>query len=280
MTSYKIQSILGLAGVAPRERVRAVRWGKRLEWPMLVLAIWIIVEWYLEAKGMIRPGLEQLTDWVVWAFFIGETTLLTYLVRDKWRYLKANWLNLVIIAAGMPILWGGPVHAAGLRSLRLVIAFGLLLNISPTLKAVLARNHLGTTLMVSLVVVIIGGTIMAGIDPGIETPLDGIWWAWVTLSTVGYGDVVPASQPGRLLGAIMILLGMGLFSLITASFTAFFVAREEEAVEEEIVEQVEEKEADTNDRLEQIDARLARLEKTLESLTMALAEQRQGNKPN
>lgn len=280
MTSYKIQSILGLAGVAPRERVRAVRWGKRLEWPMLVLAIWIIVEWYLEAKGMIRPGLEQLTDWVVWAFFIGETTLLTYLVRDKWRYLKANWLNLVIIAAGMPILWGGPVHAAGLRSLRLVIAFGLLLNISPTLKAVLARNHLGTTLMVSLVVVIIGGTIMAGIDPGIETPLDGIWWAWVTLSTVGYGDVVPASQPGRLLGAIMILLGMGLFSLITASFTAFFVAREEEAVEEEIVEQVEEKEADTNDRLEQIDARLARLEKTLETLTMALAEQRQGNKPN
>lgn len=280
MTSYKIQSILGLAGVAPRERVRALRWGKRLEWPMLVLAIWIIVEWYLEAKGMIRPGLEQLTDWVVWAFFIGETTLLTYLVRDKWRYLKANWINLVIIAAGMPILWGGPVHAAGLRSLRLVIAFGLLLNVSPTLKAVLARNHLGTTLMVSLVVVIIGGTIMAGIDPGIETPLDGIWWAWVTLSTVGYGDVVPASQPGRLLGAIMILLGMGLFSLITASFTAFFVAREEEAVEEEIVEQVEEKEADTNDRLEQIDARLARLEKTLETLTMALAEQRQGNKPN
>lgn len=280
MTSYKIQSILGLAGVAPRERVRAVRWGKRLEWPMLVLAIWIIVEWYLEAKGMIRPGMEQLTDWVVWGFFIGETALLTYLVRDKWRYLKANWLNLVIIAAGMPILWGGPVHAAGLRTLRLVIAFGLLINISPTLKAVLARNHLGTTLMVSLVVVVIGGTLMAGIDPAIKTPLDGIWWAWVTLSTVGYGDEVPVSQPGRLLGAIMILLGMGLFSLITASFTAFFVAREEEVVEEEIVEQVEEKEADTNARLAQIDARLDRLEKTLESLTIALAEQRHRDRPN
>ena len=245
---------------------------------MMLLALWIIMEWLLEAKGMIRSDIEQLTDWIVWAFFLIETVLLTYLVRDKLRYLKANWLNLVIVSLGMPVLWGGPIHAAALRFLRVIVAFGLLVNSSPTVKAILARNHLGTTLMISLVVVIVGGTLMASIDPNIDGPLEGIWWAWVTVSTVGYGDVVPISQAGRVIAAVMILLGMGLFSLITASFTAFFVAREEEHVEEEIVEEVAASEADTNARLERLDRRLARLEKTMDVLVKELQGQQDSGK--
>jgi voltage-gated potassium channel len=94
---------------------------------------------------------------------------------------------------------------------------------SAAARKILSRNHLGMTLMVSFIIVIMSGTLMALIDPNIETPLDGIWWAWVTITTVGYGDIVLGSTAGRLFGsALIILLGIALFSMLTASFSAFF----------------------------------------------------------
>lgn len=62
---------------------------------------------------------------------------------------------------------------------------------------------------------------MAAIDPAINNIWDGMWWAWVTVTTVGYGDIVPVSGPGRILAGILMLIGMGLFSLFTANFSAF-----------------------------------------------------------
>jgi voltage-gated potassium channel len=71
------------------------------------------------------------------------------------------------------------------------------------------------------------GVMMAAIDPGILTVGDGIWWALVSVTTVGYGDIVPTSGVGRVFGGALILIGLGLFSLLTASLTAIFVNREE-----------------------------------------------------
>ena len=84
--------------------------------------------------------------------------------------------------------------------------------------------------MVSFIIVVVSGTLMALIDPNIETPLDGIWWAWVTITTVGYGDIVPGSTVGRLFASALILLGIGLFSMLTASFSAFFLSQQEDKI--------------------------------------------------
>jgi voltage-gated potassium channel len=107
---------------------------------------------------------------------------------------------------------------------------------SAAARKILGRNHLGTTLMVSFIIVILAGTLMAVIDPNIETPLDGIWWAWVTITTVGYGDIVPGSTAGRLFGSLLILLGIALFSMLTASFSAFFLAQGEEKISQQEIE--------------------------------------------
>ena len=82
------------------------------------------------------------------------------------------------------------------------------------------------------------GLLMAGIDPNIDTVWEGIWWAWVTVSTVGYGDTVPESAAGKIFGAVVILFGVGFFSLLTASFSAYFVSRGEVEIEEEEEEEI------------------------------------------
>ena len=225
-----IPGFFGLSGVHRNESPLAVKIGRWFEWPMILLAFWIILEWYIEAQAMVPLSISYYTDWLIWGFFVFETAVLLSLVKYKKKYLLNNWGSLVIICAGMPLLWDFFPHAGGLRALRLMILFSLLFNMSSAARKILSRNHLGTTLMVSFIIVIMSGTLMAVIDPNIATPLDGIWWAWVTITTVGYGDIVPGSTVGRLFGSALILLGIGLFSMLTASFSAFFLSQQEEKI--------------------------------------------------
>ncbi len=255
---------LGLAGVAGDENPRARRWAQWLEWPMLFLALWMLITWYLSLSGEVEPHFHRTIDVLIWFFFLGETLLLTAIVDQRWRYIRTNWMNLVILLLGLPILWGDSSMASILRILRVVLILSLLMPMGSTVHAILARNNLGTTLLVSAVFVVLAGTLISIIDPAIDTPWNGIWWALVTITTVGYGDLVPISPVGKLVGAFLILMGIGLFSLLTASFSVYFLSKEEE--------EVIDKESELLRRIDRMESRLGRLE---DNISRMLEFQRQ-----
>ncbi len=262
MTALKSSSSLGrwlgLAGIAGDENPGARRWAQRLEWPMLFLALWMLITWYLSLTKEINPRLHHLSDIIIWLFFLAETVLLTLLADRKLRYLRTNWMNLVILVLGLPILWGDSSMISILRMLRIILILSLLMPMGSTVRAILARNNLGTTLLVSAVFVGLSGTLISIIDPAIDTPWNGIWWALVTITTVGYGDIVPISPAGKLVGAFLILLGVGLFSLLTASFSVYFLSREEE--------EVADKEVELLSRIDSMEVRLERLEANIDRM--------------
>ncbi len=266
MIRNTLHLLTGLSGVATDEPLAARRWARRFEMPMILLAIWILIEWYLREKNIYSEIFGQVTDWVIWLFFVFETVLLTSLVENKFRYLRNNWMNLFIICAGLPLLWGGGTYAVVLRSLRLLLIFPLLLNVTVTVRKVLARNYLGSVLLVALAFTLMSGLLIAGIDPSIENVWQGIWWAWVTVATVGYGDIVPQSAAGKVFGAVVILFGVGFFSLLTASFSAYFVSRGEIEIEEEEIEEIS--------QLKDIERRIDAMEKTLQRIEQRLNEDR------
>lgn len=269
MTGYSLQRLAGIAGVAPGENERARRWAARLELPMLFVVLWIPIQWYLEVQSMISHTASRSGDWAVWIMFVLETSVLTALVDDKRTYLLHNWMNSLIIITGLPLIWNIKPLAGLLRSLRLLLLVSLLLRFSSTLRGILAHNSLGTTLGISLGVIILAGVLMAAIEPTVTTPWDGIWWAWVTVTTVGYGDIVPSTPAGKLFGALLILLGVGLFSLMTASFSSFFIGRDVTKVEQEIerdVGRVEQEEVDIRTTIERVGKSLSQIEARMEKL--------------
>ena len=91
----------------------------------------------------------------------------------------------------------------------------------------------------------------------------GAWWALVTIATVGYGDVVPTTPWGRVVGSATIILGVTFLSFLTATVTSLFISAEQEpkAAEEARVRAASE--AETRSLLLQLDKRLAAIEAKL-----------------
>jgi len=255
--AIKVTRLLGFTGVDPRERPLAVKWGEYLEWPVLLVALWIPIQWYLEETGAFTTIIAHEFDWVIWLVFLFETTLLTLLVRDKKRYLANNWMNLIIIGAGIPAEWAYTPLVGALRNLRLLLMIFLLVRVSRRLRLYLAGGRIGSMLAIIGVAIVLSGIIMSRLDHSIGSVWDGMWWAWVTLSHTGYGDVVPHNGAGRFFAALIILLGVVLISLFTANLSAFLIGSEVEKVEKE------EKQADV--LLLDLAKRMDRIERLLEA---------------
>ena len=87
------------------------------------------------------------------------------------------------------------------------------------------KRSLVYLLILAFAVSIASGLILYIIDPNIHSLFDGIWSAWVTMTHVGFGDVVPTSFLGRLLSSFLILFGLTLFSLFTAILSVTLIGK-------------------------------------------------------
>jgi voltage-gated potassium channel len=92
---------------------------------------------------------------------------------------------------------------------------------------------------------------------------DGVWWAIVTLATVGYGDIVPTTAWGRVVGSVVIVFGVTFLAFLTATVTSYFVSAEAgEAVDADRLEREAERN-ETMELLRTVERRLAAIEERL-----------------
>ena len=91
-------------------------------------------------------------------------------------------------------------------------------------KTLTVRRSVEIIATVTISMTIIGGVVMHFTDEKTYPNIgDGLWWAIQTVTTVGYGDLVPNSTPGRLLAALVMVVGIGFLTVITAAITSAFV---------------------------------------------------------
>jgi voltage-gated potassium channel len=155
-------------------------------------------------------------QWVSWIVFASDLLFGIYTSGERLQYIKHHPFEIATVL--LPFL-------RPLRLLR-VISFGSLV-----LQKVAIGKHLAITVRVLLASVFLAYisavqvTIVERSVPGsnIKTVNDGIWWAITTVTTVGYGDRFPTTLTGRLLAVCLMLVGISLMGVITASVAAWFI---------------------------------------------------------
>lgn len=169
------------------------------------------------ASQLGEPDALVAMEWVLTGVFSAEYGVRLWAAPNRTKYFKSALLDLISI---LP-----PVRGA--RLLRLL----RLLRVASNLNSALGTTRLGAqaltiariAIMWAAVIVISAlGMYLAefGQNPNVNSIWDALWWAVVTITTVGYGDVSPATTEGRLAAGVLMILGIAFFSFLTATFTA------------------------------------------------------------
>lgn len=110
-------------------------------------------------------------------------------------------------------------------------------------KVHIARQGVFYSLILCSAILLLGGVGFWLLDPGVPTFSDGLWLAFTTAATVGYGDLVPSTHASRMFAVVVVLLGLAVLSLATASLAAIFVEQdvaqgEELQIEHELMREI------------------------------------------
>lgn len=230
-----------------------------LEPVVLIATLALIPVLILEADTSGRwQQVAVVANWLIWGVFAVEFALILLAATRKKAALRAHWLDASIVVVTTPLFGQFLSSMRLLRLARLLrlTRVGLIFS-----RAVQAERTLtsGTTLklvaLISVFIVVVSGAAQATFDAGeFHTIWQGIWWATVTVTTVGYGDLYPTTVFGRLIGIVVMLVGIGFLSVLTATVASHFVKTER------------------NDESTEMLERLARIEGELMALRAELVE--------
>ncbi len=211
--------------------------GKAFDLSLIVLILFSITIVMLESlpdRSPIFYNRLNTLEWVVTSVFLAEYFLRIWVVRRPWRYIFSA-LGIIDLLAIIPsfagLVFAGSHVMVVLRALRLLRIFRILkltryINEGSQLwKALVAsRNKIGIFIFTVLILIVIVGTMMYMIesnqDSGFTSIPISIYWAVVTLTTVGYGDIAPVTALGQTLAAMVMILGYAIIAVPTGIVTA------------------------------------------------------------
>ncbi|MGR6832413.1 potassium channel family protein [Aliivibrio wodanis] len=160
-------------------------------------------------------------DTIICALFLFQLSLDLFRSKHRLQYLKEHWIDFV---ASIPII--EPIRYA--RIFHILRIFRLLRSSQSVLKQIQSNRKEATiaSILVLMVTLISLGSVFmlmfegSNPDANIHTAGDAIWWAFVTISTVGYGDHYPVTVAGKVLAVLIILSGVGIFGMISGLITS------------------------------------------------------------
>ncbi|MBR7792446.1 ion transporter [Undibacterium sp. FT147W] len=117
--------------------------------------------------------------------------------------------------------------------LRLSLCTVILLRMATLLLQKLKPSHLMQVIGLALLMLSTAGAGFYWLEPNVNSYANGVWLAFTTVATVGYGDIVPSTPASKIFAVFIVLLGYAMFSIVTANIAALFVGEEEKLFERE-----------------------------------------------
>jgi voltage-gated potassium channel len=190
---------------------------------MVVVALASLPVIVLDESRLGAPwdAVVHCANWLVWLAFSAELLLLLALAPQRRRWLVHHPLELGIVLLTPPFL---PASLQAARAFRVLLVLRALAAAS-IIRTLLSASGLRYVALLAVVVVLGGGTAFAAVEHAQRlSSWDGVWWAIVTVTTVGYGDITPKTDAGRVIAIVVMLSGIGFVAVLTAAIAQRFVA--------------------------------------------------------
>jgi voltage-gated potassium channel len=221
---------IGLAGIEPDDNPRALLWQRRLHWVMAAIALLALPAYVLDSAHDHGAAhrIATILDGVILVAFVAETAWMTFLSSHRARYLAENWLNHLIILATLASLLGAATEWIALvRVVRVAVAGMVMTYGVVSFRMLFSRRGAPLLIGAAFLLLLVSGAMFYWLEPTIHDYWDGLWLAFVTGMTIGYGDVVPTTGPARMVAVFTGLIGVAVVTVFTANIVSFFVGRDE-----------------------------------------------------
>ena len=157
-----------------------------------------------------------ILDYFIWALFVVDLIIKLVISPNRGNYLRRHWLEVLVVV--VPFF-------RPLRILRIFV-FG-----SRAWVGIRRLVNVDFLLVYGVGLVFIAATIVTSVEGGVGASIhsfaDALWWSVVTITTVGYGDVVPITLVGKAVAVVLMLGGIAFFSGVTANLATFLIRRKE-----------------------------------------------------
>jgi voltage-gated potassium channel len=202
---------------------------RRFDLPVMIAALLTIPVIVIDQSNYGQPwdAIGVALNWGSWLVFLAEVVVMLAVVPDRKRWIRENPIAVVVTVLTPPFL----SVFAPVRMLRLLRVLRLL-RLAPLMHRIFSLEGLRYAAILAAVTVLAGGAGFAAVEPH-QTTGEGIYWAITTITTVGYGDLSPTTTDGKMLAAVVMLVGIGFVAILTGAIAQRFLAPE---VEREAVE--------------------------------------------
>jgi voltage-gated potassium channel len=227
-------------------------------YPMFLLGIaWLVIAIVIlstDLEGNASIALVA-TLFILWAVLLVEYLVRLVVTPDRRGYLRRRWVEPATVV--VPVLQGW--HLIGIEKMSL-----LLHEAELRVEAILRHHSLFRVLIAAFATLVLGSWLVLLFErnakgSNIHNYGDALWWGIVTVTTVGYGDRFPVTAGGRIVAVILMLVGIGLIGVLTATVASVFIKEHTDANRRELRQGHE----DLGQQLSVISDRLADVERRL-----------------
>jgi len=171
-----------------------------------------------------KEAIFQLFDAIVYSILVLDLFVRFIKYENKKSFIKKHPLEIIAIIPLDSIF----MFARFARLLKIFRLVSLGYRHLQIVHRILKTNGLEKLLVFTTCLLFVVPIIVVYIEPSITTYQDAIWWAVVTTTTVGYGDISPETPIGRIIAAMLMILGIGLIGTITSSISSYFITKNNE----------------------------------------------------
>jgi voltage-gated potassium channel len=204
----------------------------RFDLVILVLSVVVLVALGAEIMLVLTPETRRILFWLdfgICMVFMTDFFVRLYKAESKKEFLKWGWIDFIAsIPVIEPLRWARIVRL--LRILRILRAF----RSSKTLISYVfhrkSQSALSIGLLTGLLALFTGSVLILEVESAsphanITNAADAIWWAMVTVTTVGYGDFYPVTTEGRIIASGMMMVGIGLFGTLSGAMASILLSK-------------------------------------------------------